>query len=73
MVEANNFNHLFNKRYNLCYGCCLKQLQRRPAVKAATHPSINQANYRQLIEELWNTNINEDAQEGQGRKENVTN
>ena len=40
LVEANSFDLFFNKKYNLCYGYCLKQLRQRHSIKAVKHPSI---------------------------------
>ena len=39
-VETRSFDLFFNKRYNLCYGYILLQLERRPIIRAAKHPSI---------------------------------
>ncbi len=38
--QAGAFDVLFNYRYNICYGSCLKQLQRRPGIKAAKRPRV---------------------------------
>ena len=39
VVEASEFDLVFNKKYNLVYGCVLKQLS-RPTVKAVKHPTV---------------------------------
>ena len=40
IVEASSFDHFFNKKYNLCYGYFLKQMNNCPEIKAVKHPSI---------------------------------
>ena len=40
VAEANSPELLFNKRYNICYGFFLKQPQRRQAINAVKHESI---------------------------------
>jgi hypothetical protein len=53
LVEVSEFDLLFNKRYNLCYGQFLKQLKTKPKVHLVKHPSvIKKVNYRTLVEEL---------------------
>ena len=39
LVEADSFDLFFNKRYNLCYGYFLLQLEKRPIIRAVKHPS----------------------------------
>ena len=54
VVGTSSFDLLFSKRYNICYGFFLKQLQRRPAINAVQHPSnIKKVSYRRIIVELW--------------------
>ena len=40
LLEADSFDLFFNKRYNLCRGYFLIQLEQRYMVKAVKHPSI---------------------------------
>ncbi|MFM7858826.1 MAG: hypothetical protein ACKO96_44605, partial [Flammeovirgaceae bacterium] len=65
IVEASSFDLFFNKKYNLCYGYFLKQMQKCHEIKAVKHPSaIKNVSYRSLVEELWRTPINDDPEEG---------
>ena len=75
IVEANSFDLLFNKKYNLCYGYFLKQLKQRRAIKAVKHPSIikKTGNYRGLVEELWKTPIRDDPEEDAVLKNTIAN
>ena len=74
LVEAQEFDLLFNKRYNLCYGLFLKQLKTKPKVHLVKHPSIiKKVNYRQLVEELWKTHISDDPEEDQVLKKTIAN
>ena len=64
IVEASSLHLFFNKRYNLCYGYLLKQLNQRHAIKAVKHPSIiKKVNYRGLVKALWETPISDDPEE----------
>ena len=74
LVEVTEFDLLFNKRYNLCYGLFLKQLKRKPKVHLVKHPSvIKKVNYRGLVEELWKTPISDDPEEDQVLKKTIAN
>ncbi|MFM7981125.1 MAG: hypothetical protein ACKPKO_17590, partial [Candidatus Fonsibacter sp.] len=80
IVEANTFDLFFNKRYNLCYGHFLKQMQQRHVlkcvheIKAMKHPSIiNKVSYRSLVEELWKTPISDDPEEYDVPKKTIAN
>jgi hypothetical protein len=73
-VEANSFDLLFSKKYNLCYGYFLKQLKQRHTIKAVKHPSINKkVNCRGLVEELWKTPISDDPEEDSVLKKTTAN
>ncbi|MFM7978874.1 MAG: hypothetical protein ACKPKO_06120, partial [Candidatus Fonsibacter sp.] len=68
IVEAGSFDLFFNKRYNLCDGYFLKQLNNCPEIKAVKHPSIiKKVSYTSLVEELCRTPISDDPEEGWGR------
>ena len=73
-MEADSFDLFFNKRENLCYGYCLKQLQVWHGINAVMHPIIiNKANYRQVVEEVCKTQTSEDAEEDQVLKKSIAN
>ncbi|MFM7984278.1 MAG: hypothetical protein ACKPKO_33640, partial [Candidatus Fonsibacter sp.] len=43
IVEANTFDPFFNKRYNLCYGYFLKQMQQRQVITHDTRTKSREA------------------------------
>ena len=73
VVEASEFDLFFNKKYNLVYGCFLKQLS-QPTVKAVKHPSVmKKVDYAKLVTELWSTPISDSASEDQSLKKTIAN
>jgi len=74
IVEASEFDLFFNKKYNLVYGCFLKQLPTLPTIKAVKHPSvIKKVDYAKLVAELWGTRISDDNEEDQTLKKTIAN
>ena len=51
----------FNKRFNLCYGYFLKQLDRlKTTILAVKSPSlVKPVNYAKLVEDLWKKDISD--------------
>ncbi|MFM7986284.1 MAG: hypothetical protein ACKPKO_43925, partial [Candidatus Fonsibacter sp.] len=73
-VEADSFDLLFKKRYNLCYGYFRIQLNKRPVIKAVKHPRIiKKVRYKQLIENLWHMHISDDREEDQALSKTIAN
>jgi hypothetical protein len=74
IVESSEFDLFFNQRHNLVYGHFLKQLPKKPLIKAVKHPSmIKKVNYRALVEELWKTHLSDDPEEDQVLKKTIAN
>ena len=74
LVEADSFDLFFNKRYNLCYGYFLLQLEKRPIIRAAKHPSIiKKVRYKHLVEQLRQTHLSDDRDEDQVLKNTMAN
>ena len=72
VVEATEFDLFFNKKYNLVYGCFLKQLS-RPTIKAVKHPSVlKNVDYAKFVTELRNAPI-DNNDEDQSLKKTVAN
>ena len=71
-VKNNQPFHMFlNKRHNLCYGQFLTEGVEILAVKQPSF--IKKVNYKQIVEELWKTQISENAEEDALIKKRIAN
>ena len=74
MVEATEFDLFFNMRYNLVYGCVLKQLPTLPTIRAVKDPSvIKKLDYANSVTDLWGTTLSGDDKEDQKLKKTIAN
>jgi hypothetical protein len=74
-VKKEAKHHMFlNKRHNLCYGQFLRDIVKEVDILAVKQPSfIKKVDYRQIVEELWKTQISDDAEEDMIIKKRIAN
>ncbi len=74
MIEAATFDLFLNKRYNLCYGCFLKDIKTNYRIHMVKHPSVvKRVAYRKLVEQLWALEISDDRHENDILKKTILN
>jgi hypothetical protein len=74
MVKAHKQNLFFNKVYCIVYGVFLKYFENDVTILAYKEPSfIRQVNYKDIVTELYNRELSEDAGEDKFIKKTVAN
>jgi len=68
IVENKNVNLFFNQKYCLCYGQFINTISDIKILAVKTPRFIKEVNYKQLVDELYKTNISNDLEENKQLK-----
>ena len=63
IIESTTFNIFCNKRFNLCYGRFIDKLSNIKIIAFKRPSFIKKVDYKQIIDELYDMNISENAEQ----------
>ena len=73
IVENKNVNLFFNQKYCLCYGQFINTISDIKILAVKTPRFIKEVKYKQLVDELYKTNISNDIEENKKLKKQICN
>jgi hypothetical protein len=73
IVENKNVNLFFNQKYCLCYGQFINTISDIKILAVKTPRFIKEVTYKQLVDELYKTNISNDLEENKQLRKQICN